>query len=197
MNRTGTIAHEDQPFTSPPSHWLRASLACTIGAALVLAGCVMQSTYNKMLAQQQSIEAALRSEIAAQQVEIEQLQNGIRVNMSGALLYGEGAVELTPAGMAALNKVAPQFASETYEIDVVGNTDNLPILPAFAARYPTNWELAGERAAIAVRYLQGQGVDPGRMRAISAGQYHPRASNDTPEGRARNRRTEILLRPRS
>src|SRR5215470_18654762 len=164
----------------------------TIGAALattlLLGGCVTQSTYNAMLAQQQSIEASLRSEIAANQVEIEQLKDGIRVNMSGALLYGEGAVELTPAGIAALNKVAPQFSSETYEIDVVGNTDNLPISPAFAERYPTNWELAGERAAIVVRHLQSQGVDPGRMRAISAGQYHPRASNDTPEGRARNRR---------
>src|SRR5262249_40155667 len=131
----------------------------------------MQSTYNTMLAQQQSIEGALRSEIAAQQVEIEQLQNGIKVNMSGALLYREGVVELTPAGIAALDKVAPQFASGTYQIDVVGNTDDVPIAREFAARFPTNWEFAGERAAIVVRHLQEQGVDPTRMRAISAGQY--------------------------
>jgi chemotaxis protein MotB len=162
---------------------------------LVLGGCVMQSTYNTMLAQQQSIEAALHSEIAAQQVEIQQLQNGIRVNMSGALLYGEGVVELTPEGIAALDKVAPQFASGTYQIDVVGNTDDLPIAPQFVGRFPTNWELAGERAAIVVRHLQERGVDPGRMRAISAGQYHPVAGNDTEAGRARNRHTEILLRP--
>jgi len=181
---------------STSSHSLSASLACTIAAALVLGGCVMKSTYNQMLAQQQSIESALRSEVAADQVQIEQLKDGIRVNMSGALLYREGAVELSPQGIAALNKVAPQFAAETYEIDVVGNTDNLPIAREFEARFPTNWELAGERAAIVVRHLQGQGVDPGRLRAISAGQYHPRASNDTAEGRARNRRTAILLRPR-
>jgi chemotaxis protein MotB len=170
-------------------------IATALASVLLLGGCVMQSTYNTMLAQQQSIEAALRSEIAANQVEIEQLKDGIRVNMSGALLYGEGVVELTPAGIAALNKVAPQFSSETYQIDVVGNTDDLPIARGWEDRFPTNWELAGERAAIVVRHLQGQGVDPGRMRAISAGQYHPRASNATPEGRARNRRTEILLRP--
>lgn len=172
------------------------SPAWVVGAALLVGGCVMQSTYNSMLAQQQSIESALRSEISAQQVEIEQLKNGIRVRMSSALLYGEGAVRLTPQGIAALNKVAPQFASETYEVDVVGNTDNLPIGPELAGRYPTNWELAAERAAIVVRHLQGQGVDPGRMQAISAGQYHPAASNDTADGRARNRRTELLLRPR-
>jgi chemotaxis protein MotB len=166
------------------------------GAALLVGGCVMQSTYNSMLQQQQSIEAALRSEINAQQVEIEQLKDGIRVKMSTGLLYGEGVVELSRQGIAALNKVAPQFASETYEIDVVGNTDNVPIARGYEERYPTNWELAGERAAVVVRHLQGQGVDPGRMRAISAGQYHAVASNDSAEGRARNRRTEILLRPR-
>src|SRR5215470_14010322 len=105
-------------------------------AALALGGCVMQSTYNKMLAQQHSIETALRSEIAADQVEIEQLKDGIKVNMSGALLYGEGVVELTPKGIAALNKVAPQFASETYEIDVVGNTDNLSIGRELVGRFP-------------------------------------------------------------
>jgi chemotaxis protein MotB len=167
-----------------------------LAASWLLGGCVLQSTYNTMLAQQQSIEAALQSEIAAQQVEIEQLKNGIRVRMSDALLYGEGRVELSHKGIAALNAVAPQFSSGTYEIDVVGNTDDLPIDAAYAGRFPTNWELAGERASIVVRHLQAQGVDPSRMRAISAGQYHPVAPNDTAAGRAQNRRTEILLRPR-
>ena len=163
-------------------------------AVLVLAGCVFQSTYNNMLQQQQAIEAALRSEINADQVEIEQLKDGIRVSMSSALLYGEGAVELTPSGRAALEKVAPQLAAQGLQIDVTGNTDNLPIGPELVARYPTNWELAGARAAVVVRHLQAQGVNPGQMRAISAGQYHPVTSNDTPQGRAQNRRTEILLR---
>jgi len=172
------------------------SAALSLGAALALGGCVMQSTYNSMLQQQQSIESALRAEISADQVEIEQLKNGIRVRMSGALLYGEGVVELTRTGIAALDKVAPQFSAETYEIDVVGNTDDLPIDRAYAARFPTNWELAGERAAIVVRHLQEQGVAPTRMRTVSAGQYHPVGPNDSAAGRARNRRTEILLRPR-
>jgi chemotaxis protein MotB len=167
-----------------------------MGGALLAQGCVMQSTYDSMLQQQQSIEGALQAEIIANEVEIQQLKNGIRVNMSSALLYREGSVALAPKGVAALDKVAPHFASETYEIDVVGNTDDLPIAGAFTGRYPSNWELAGERAAIVVRLLQSRGVDPGRMRAISAGQYHPAASNSTAAGRAQNRRTEILLRPR-
>ena len=176
---------------------LRTSSVCLLGAAALLGGCVVrQSTYNTMLKTQETIEGSLRSEISADQVQIEQLKDGIRVRMSGALLYREGAVELTPKGRAALDKMAPQFASDTYEIDVVGNTDNLQIGRELADRYPTNWELAGARADIVVRYLQEKSVDPTRLRAISAGQYHPVDSNDTTDGRARNRRTEILLRPR-
>ena len=175
---------------------LLLAIARAVGAALLLQGCVMRSTYDSMLQQQQALEAALGTEIDADQVEIEQLRDGIRVEMASALLYREGAVELAPSGTRALDKVAPELASQTYQIDVVGNTDDLPIEEPFRERYPSNWELAGERAAIVVRHLQSRGVDPGRMRAISAGQYHPVAPNDSPADRARNRRTEILLRPR-
>jgi len=109
-----------------------------LGAATLLAGCVMQSTYNTMLQQQQAIESSLRAEINADQVQIEELKDGIRVRMSSALLCREGAVELHPSGRAALDKVAPQLAAETYEIDIIGNTDNVPVGAALAGRYPTN-----------------------------------------------------------
>jgi chemotaxis protein MotB len=176
---------------------VRGAVLCTFANMLMLGGCVMQSTYNSMLQQQKAIEASLQPEINADQVKIEQLENGIRVRMSSDLLYREGGVEITPAGRAALNKVVPALSSGTYQIDVVGNTDDLPIGPELADRYPSNWQLAGARAAIIVRHLQDRGVDPSRMRAISAGQYQPVASNDTAQGRAQNRRTDILLRPTS
>lgn len=163
-----------------------------------LGGCVMASTYNDMLAQQKAIESALREEISADQVEIRQLQDGIRVRMSSDLLYSSGSTELTPKGRAALDKVAPQLAqsaAQNFQVDIVGNTDNVPIGSELADRFPTNWELAGARAALVVRYLQERGVDPSRLEAVSNGQYHPVASNDSVEGRARNRRTDLLLRP--
>ena len=175
---------------------LRSALSAV--AALSLGGCVMQSTYNSMLAQQQAIEAALRSEIAADQVEIQQLQNGIRVRMSSDLLYAEGSTELTPAGRHALDKVAPQLAqsaAQNFQIDIIGNTDNVPIGPELISRYPTNWELAAARATVVVRHLQAQGVNAGKLEAVSNGQYHPVASNDTADGRAKNRRTDVEMRP--
>ncbi len=175
---------------------IACSTTAAMAAALLISGCVFQSTYNNMLAQQQQIEAALRSEISADQVEIEQLKDGIRVRVSGDMLYRSGSVQLSPAGVAALDKVIPTLTGGNYVIDIVGNTDDTPIGPELAERYPTNWELAGARAAVVVRHLQAQGVDPTELQAVSAGQYHPVASNDTPAGRAQNRNTEILLRPR-
>jgi chemotaxis protein MotB len=167
-------------------------------ALLAFGGCVTQGTYNNMLAQQQAIESALRSEISADQVKIEQLENGIRVSLSNDLLFHSGSAELHPEGRAALDKVAPQLvtmAGQGNQVDVVGNTDNEPIGPALEALYRTNWDLAAARASIVVRHLQAKGVDPAQMEAISNGQYHPVASNDTPAGRAQNRRTDLLLRP--
>ena len=176
------------------------ALIVAAAVALSLSGCVVtQSKYNTMLQQQQALEASLRQEISADQVKIEQLENGIRVRMSSDLLYPSGDVNLNPQGRAALDKIAGQLANmaaQNNEIDVVGNTDNVPIGPELAFKYPTNWELAGARAAIVVRYIQNGGVDPTALRAISAGQYHPVASNDTPQGRAQNRRTDLLIRPR-
>jgi chemotaxis protein MotB len=167
--------------------------------AVSLGGClVTQSKYNSMLQQQEALENSLRSEINADQVKIEQLENGIRVRMSDALLYRSGAIELHPNGRTALDKVSGQLANmaaQGNQIDVVGNTDNVPIGPELAERYPTNWELAGARAAVVVRYLQQQGVTPAQMAAVSNGQYHPVASNDTAAGRAQNRRTDLLIRP--
>jgi chemotaxis protein MotB len=167
-----------------------------LGTAALAGGCVTKSHYNAMLQQQQALEASLSQEIQADQVTIEQLENGIRVRLSSDLLYRSGSVALSPSGIAALDKVASQLSAQTDEIDVIGNTDDVPIGRELAERYPTNWELAGARAAEVVRHLQEKGVDPSRLRAISAGQYHPLAPNDTPAARASNRRTAIELRPR-
>jgi chemotaxis protein MotB len=78
---------------------------------------------------------------------------------------------------------------------VVGNTDDVPVGRELSERYPTNWELAGARAAVVVRYLQEKGVDPAKLEAVSYAQYHPVASDTSAAGRADNRRTELLIRP--
>jgi len=185
------------------------TIMTTAAAVLVLSGCVTKSSYDTRLSQQQVIEAAqrqqmaalqasLQSELNADQVKIEQLENGIRARMASNLLYPSGSITLSREGRAALNKVTGQLdtmAAQGYTIDVVGNTDDVSIGRELAERYPTNWELAGARAAIIVRHLQESGVDPSKLEAVSNGYYHPVAPNDSPEGRHGNRCTDILLRP--
>jgi len=179
--------------------WTTVTLAgLAFFAAAHLGGCVTKTKYNQMLQQQQSLESSLRTEIGAQQVKIEQLENGIRVRMSNDLLYNSGSVELHPKGRAALDKVTDQLstmASQGNRIDVIGNTDDVPVGRELAERYPTNWELAGARAAMVVRHLQGKGVDPTKLEAVSHAQYEPIASDSSAAGRGENRRTDLLIRP--
>jgi chemotaxis protein MotB len=69
-------------------------------------------------------------------------------------------------------------------------------VPIARGRYPTNWELAAARATGVVRWLEKQGVNPTRLTGVSFGEHHPVAPNDTPEGRAQNRRIEVRLLPK-
>jgi chemotaxis protein MotB len=87
------------------------------------------------------------------------------------------------------------MAAQGNRIDVIGNTDDVPVGRELAERYPTNWELAGARAAAVVRHLQAKGVDPAKLEVVSHGQYHPDATDTSAAGRAENRRTDILIRP--
>ena len=131
-----------------------------LGAVLLLGGCVMQSKYNAMLQQQQALEASLRAEIDADQVKIEQLENGIRVRMSDDLLYSRGRRTISTRRTHRARQIVGQLAkmaAQNNEIDVVGNTDDVPVGAKLAYTYPTNWELAGARATVVVRLLQAAG----------------------------------------
>jgi chemotaxis protein MotB len=128
-------------------------------------------------------------------VEVEQMQSGVTVNLPGAVLFSTGSAELGKSGKKVLFKLGNMLREVPYQTVVAGFTDNVPIGGMLAERYPTNWELAGARAARVVRLLEEAGVARNRLLAVSFGENQPEASNDTPEGRAENRRIEIRLRP--
>jgi len=135
----------------------------------------------------------LESEVAAGQVQIEQLREGLRLNLTQEILFPSGSAQLNAAGTAVLKKVAERLRSLPNDVEVQGHTDNVALRPD--ASYPSNWELAAARAARVVRLFVDSGVSPERLTAVSFGEYAPVASNDTPEGRAKNRRIEIRLQP--
>ena len=88
-----------------------------------------------------------------------------------------------------------QVKDKTFRIE--GHTDNVPPGKSLRNKYPSNWELSTARATNVVRFLQeSAGIDPATLEAVGMGEYHPIASNKTPQGRSQNRRIEIILFPR-
>ena len=148
----------------------------------------MQSTYEGLVNQ-------LKGEVSSGNVTIQQMRDGIRVNLAQDILFKSGSANLDKAGKELLGKVADELKSSTYEIAVIGHTDNQKIGPGLAQRYPTNWELGSARASQITRLFMDAGIAESRMLAVSAADGRPRADNATEEGRAQNRRIEIRLRP--
>lgn len=124
------------------------------------------------------------------------VDNGILLlNLAAEILFPSGSTALTDSGHAVLGKVAEGFGKIPYQVVVAGYTDNVPIGEALAARYPSNWELAGARASRVVRDLEDYGIPSRRLVAVSFGENNPTAPNDTPEGRKKNRRIEFRVIP--
>ena len=148
----------------------------------------LQETYDGLVAE-------LKKEVNAGQIEVKQLRDGLRVNVAQDILFDSGSAALDESGTSVLGRVATQLKKSSHQILVIGHTDNKPIGPTLVKQYPTNWELAGARAASVVRLFADSGLSSKRMRAVSVANTQPVASNTTEEGRAKNRRIEIRLRP--
>ena len=145
----------------------------------------LRSTYEGLVSD-------LEAELADGQIEIQQLRDGLQLNMAQEVLFSSGSAEVSRSGQAVLSKVADRVGDAPYIVVVQGHTDDVPIA---TGRFPSNWELAGARASRVVRILARDGIPPDRLSAVSFGEHSPRAENDSPKGRARNRRIEITLKP--
>ena len=109
------------------------------------------------------------------------------------VLFDTGRTEIKPAGKAALEQVAAVMKTiGGRDFQVAGHTDTVPIA---TARFPSNWELSTARALAVVLALGAQGVRPEVLSAAGYGEFDPVASNDTNDGKRKNRRTEISLVP--
>jgi len=147
-------------------------------------------TYEQMIEK-------MKSEIAEGQVTITELKGRLTVNMVDAILFDSGKADIKPQGRQVLQKVAEVIGQvEDKAIRVEGHTDNVKISAALARAFPSNWELSAARAINVARYLQRLGVDPALLSAAAYGEHRPVSENETPEGRAKNRRIEIVLVPR-
>jgi len=150
----------------------------------------VSSEYNAMIEK-------MKTEIAQGQVTITELKGKLTVNMVEAVLFDSGKAEVKKEGLAVLQKVVDVLKDARDKvIRVEGHTDNVPITGALARVYPTNWELSAARAITVTRFLQARGIDAARLSTAAYGEFQPVADNETKEGRAKNRRIEIVLVPR-
>ena len=152
------------------------------------------SEENKNVVQtQQSLEDEMRKALESKEVTISELRGKLTVNILDRILFDSGEAELKTEGQRILEKIAGVLMQHTNrQVHIIGHTDDVPIHRKFAS----NWELSTARATAAVRFLQERaGVDPRRLGALGYGQFHPIAPNTSAEGRAKNRRIEVVILP--
>ena len=146
----------------------------------------------------EALVSDLKKQMENKEVTIDKIQKKISVTFVDRILFELGKANITPEGKQILNKVGHILKSvHDKQIRVIGHTDNIPITPAFQYKFPSNWELSAARAAAVIRYFQDDaGLDPRILEVVGHSFYEPIASNETKEGRAQNRRVNIIIAPR-
>jgi chemotaxis protein MotB len=150
----------------------------------------LRGTYDTMV-------KSLESEIAKGEVKVKQIRDRLSVQMVEKILFDSGKAEIRTQGMEVLAKVATVLRSvKDKQIRIEGYTDSVPIGAGLRQQFATNWELSTQRASTVLRFLQEKGSLDGKyLSAVGYGPFRPIASNETSEGRAENRRIEIVLTP--
>lgn len=137
------------------------------------------------------LRRALASEIVMQTVSLRRETEGLVISLREFGFFDSGSANLRPAALPALDRIAAILAARNCRIRVEGHTDNVPI---HTANVPSNWELSTARASELVRLLIVRyGLAPRRLSAAGYAQYHPIGDNSTAQGRAQNRRVDIVI----
>ena len=130
-----------------------------------------------------------------QDVDVKVLKGVVYISLSDNMLYKSGSYEISDKANSTLSKIAKIITDyKDYDVLIEGNTDNVPISKT---NIRNNWDLSALRASSVVQALQNNfGVDPKRLTAGGRGEYNPIATNATPDGMMKNRRTEIIITPK-
>lgn len=115
---------------------------------------------------------------------------GIVITLPDSLLFSSGSAELKSESTDALTRIAEKLKELPGKVAIEGHTDNIPISSSI---YKSNWELSAARASSVLHFLLQRGLSPDRFLIAGYGEYKPVATNDTDEGRAKNRRVELII----
>lgn len=149
----------------------------------------LQKTYDGLVSE-------LKGEIAKGEIAVTQLKDKLTLSMVEKILFESGSAEVRENGKAVLDRVSEILKTVSdKQIRIEGHTDNVPISYRIIKQFPSNWELSTARATNVVKYLCEKGLDPKVLSAAGYGENRPVDSNDTDEGKAKNRRIEVVLLP--
>jgi flagellar motor protein MotB len=164
---------------------------------------VILSQEVELLDEQQALLAKERAELEiemeklllAGNIRMELLKSGLNLILEEDVMFTSGSATIKPEGKQVISDLTAELEQVPYQVVVIGHTDNVPIGPNVADRFPSNWALAAARAAAVVDVMANEGLPRNQLVAVSFGDTQPIAGNDTPDGRAANRRIEVRLRP--
>jgi chemotaxis protein MotB len=141
------------------------------------------------------LAAALSTQIAAHTVSLEMGRDGLVISLREAGFFESGSAVPKPEALPTLREIADKLGPTPYDLRIEGHTDNVPI---HNAEFDSNWELSAARAThIARLFLEMKAIPADRLSAAGYAEFHPVASNDTAEGRAKNRRVDLVVMPRT
>jgi chemotaxis protein MotB len=141
------------------------------------------------------LEQTLSNQVATHTVSIYMGRDGLVISLREAGFFASGSANPRPETLPTLRQIAASLGRTGYDLRVEGHTDNVPI---HTSEFDSNWELSAARATrIARIFLDLKAMPADRISAAGYAEFHPVAPNDTPEGRAENRRVDLIILPRS
>jgi chemotaxis protein MotB len=144
---------------------------------------------------QHQMEQLLSDKIAQHTVSIRMGRDGLVISLREAGFFASGSATPEPETLPTLRRIASALSQTSYDLRVEGHTDNVPI---HTGEFDSNWELSSARATHIARLLIDLGsIQPTRISAAGYAEFHPTAPNDTVDGRAQNRRVDLVVLPRS
>ena len=156
-----------------------------------------ESRIKELKSASNSLIVELEKQLKNKEMTIRGFKKKLTITFVDRLLFDLGKATITTEGGSILGKVGNILKNiQGMQIWIVGHTDNIPIKKKYLYKFPSNWELSSARAAAVANYFQkNNSIDPETLTVIGRSFYEPIDTNSTKEGRARNRRVEIIIAP--
>lgn len=182
---------ELQPTTAPIIEQAKQEIELRRAALPAIDDTESDSDDPDLTTLQSELQEALQKEIAAHSIALHRETDGLVISLREFGFFDSGSVTIKPTALPALDRIASLLAIRTCRLRIEGHTDNIPI---HTSQITSNWELSTARATELVRLLiQRYRFSPGRLSAAGYAEYHPIASNATEQGRAQNRRVDLVV----